>query len=173
MHARNRHIALSGMFIAMGLILPALFHAVGLGSIFMPMFWPVAMAAFFLPWTFSFLVAVLTPLLSFMLTGMPPASPPILHMMIAELAGLALTIALLHGRVQWGLFWILLAGLAVSRVLCFFSAMGLATVMGLPAAWSAWAMTVKGVPGLTVILLLLPLLLQRLTHETLFKEGKR
>ncbi len=172
-HMHNRHIALSGMFIAIGLILPTLFHAVGLGSVFMPMFWPVAMAAFFLPWTFALLIAVLTPLLSFMLTGMPPASPPILHLMIAELSTLALTVSLLYHRAKWGLFWPLFAGVLLSRVICFFSALWLANLFGLPASWSAWAMVVKGAPGLMAMLIVLPLLMQRLLHVTLVKEVKK
>ncbi|HPI73327.1 MAG TPA: ECF transporter S component [bacterium] len=170
LHVRNRHIALSGLFVALGLMLPALFHAVGLGSLFLPMFWPVALAGFFLPWPFAAAIAVLTPVLSSLLTGMPPVSPPILHLMVAELVSLALVVSLLYQTVRWNLFWILLAGLAVSRLVCFLAARMLAEWLGLPAAWSALAMVVKGVPGIMGMLLFLPLLARRLKQETLFSD---
>lgn len=170
LHARNRYIALSGLFVALGLMLPALFHAMGLGSVFLPMFWPVALAGFFLPWPFAAAVAGLTPILSSLMTGMPPVSPPILHLMVAELISLALVVALLHQTVRWGLFWILLTGLAVSRLVCFFAARVLAEWLGLPASWSALAMVAKGVPGIIGMLLLLPLLTRRLQQETLFSD---
>ncbi len=170
LHVRNRSIALSGLFVALGLMLPALFHAMALGSVFLPMFWPVALAGFFLPWPFAAAVAVLTPMLSSLLTGMPPVSPPILHLMVAELFSLALVVALLCQTVRWSLFWILLTGLAVSRLVCFFAARVLAEWLGLPASWSALAMVAKGVPGIISMLLLLPLLTRRLKQVTLFAD---
>ncbi|NLP11879.1 ECF transporter S component [bacterium] len=172
LHARNRHIALSGLFVALGLMLPALFHAVGLGSVFLPMFWPVALAGFFLPWPFAVAVAVLTPIVSSLLTGMPPVSPPILHLMMAELISLALVVTLLYQTVRWGLFWILLAGLSVSRLVGFLAARVLAEWLGLPASWSALAMVVQGVPGMVGMLLLLPLLTRRLKQENLFSDRR-
>lgn len=43
----TRNIVLSALFIALGIIIPILFHAVGMGSVFLPMHIPVILAGFF------------------------------------------------------------------------------------------------------------------------------
>ena len=46
----TRQLTVSGFFIALGLILPMLFHlAGGMGVVFLPMHLPVLLAGFFLP----------------------------------------------------------------------------------------------------------------------------
>ena len=66
---RSRHIVLSALFITLGLVLPMLFHGLGLGRFFLPMFWPVAASGFFLTAPFCLAVGILTPWVSFLLTG--------------------------------------------------------------------------------------------------------
>ncbi len=165
-HVATRHITLSAFFIALGLVLPAVFHMIGIGSTFLPMFWPVAMAAFMVPWPFALAVAIGTPMLSSLLTGMPPVSPPILHMMVAELAVLALGIALFPSSRLRSPLWALSAGILASRLTGFFAALLLARLLGLPPTWSAAAMMIKGLPGVAVMLVLIPLLVKRLQPLT-------
>jgi hypothetical protein len=166
----TRHITLSSFFIALGLLLPMVFHLVGLGSAFLPMFWPVAMAAFLLPWPFALAVAVGTPILSSLMTGMPPISPPILQMMLAELSVLALVITLFPKSIARSPFWALAAGIFASRVIGFFSAMLLARILGLPPTWSAAAMMVKGLPGLAMMFFIIPILVKRLQQLKLERD---
>ena len=72
----TRQLTVSGFFIALGLILPMLFHlAGGMGVVFLPMHLPVLLAGFFLGPRFGLLVGIITPLLSSLLTGMPPLLP--------------------------------------------------------------------------------------------------
>ena len=53
-----------------------LFHlAGGMGVVFLPMHLPVLLAGFFLGPRFGLLVGIITPLLSSLLTGMPPLLP--------------------------------------------------------------------------------------------------
>jgi hypothetical protein len=158
----TRHITLSSLFIALGLLLPVVFHLIGIGSTFLPMFWPVAIAAFLLPWPYALSVALGTPILSSLLTGMPPVSPPILHMMLAELSALALAIALFPKGKKLSPFWALLAGILASRAIGFMAAMLLARLLGLPPTWSAAAMMIKGAPGLAIMFVLIPVLVKRL-----------
>jgi uncharacterized membrane protein YuzA (DUF378 family) len=160
--AVTRHITLSSFFIALGLLLPMVFHLIGIGSTFLPMFWPVAIGAFLLPWPYALSVALGTPILSSLLTGMPPVSPPILHMMLAELSALALVIALFPKNKGQAPFWALLAGILVSRAVGFMAAMLLARLLGLPPTWSAAAMMIKGLPGLAIMIVLIPVLVKRL-----------
>jgi hypothetical protein len=169
----SNHITLSALFTALGIVLPVAFHAIGLGKAFLPMFWPVAAAGFFLPAVPALLVAVLTPVLSFVLTGMPPVSPPVLHVMTVELACLAAVTVLLARFTRWGLFWVLLAALTLSRITLYFSSRLLAPVLGLPAGWVSLASVLNGLPGIAVMLALVPALVGRLLHQPVWKARRK
>jgi hypothetical protein len=151
-----RDLTLGALFLALAVLFPILFHAAGLGSVFLPMYWPVAAAGFFLPLWPAVSVGMLAPLLSFLLTGMPPVSPPILHIMAAELFCLAGCTSLLHRRTRLGLFWIVLIALASSRAVQFLAARILAPFFGLPADWISIASVLSGLPGAAAILVLVP-----------------
>ena len=82
---KTKKMILSALFIAIGLILPMIFHAVNLsGSIFSPMHLPVMLGGFLLGPTYGAIIGVITPVLSSILTGMPPIMP-IMPMMALEL----------------------------------------------------------------------------------------
>ena len=91
---------LSGLFIALGVIVPILFHMVGLGSFMLPMFWPLCLGAFMLSPAFAILIGILTPLISMLLTGMPPA--PVSYLMAPELAVACGLISMLKYKFNWG-----------------------------------------------------------------------
>jgi hypothetical protein len=171
MTPRTQKITLSAMFVALGVLFPILFHAAGLGSLFLPMFWPVAAAGFFLPVSFSLLVGVLTPVLSFLLTGMPP--PPILQIMIPELAILAFVTCILYRKAGLAVWPSLFIGLAASRVILFLFAGLFGEMLGLPPRWASAAMLIKSLPGVIAILVLVPPLAGRLKHETVFRWRKK
>ena len=91
---KTKHIVLTGLFIALGLVLPMAFHSIpNAGSIFLPMHIPVLLCGLVCgPW-FGLGCGALTPLLSSLATGMPPAA--ILPGMLCELAVYGLTAGLL------------------------------------------------------------------------------
>ena len=83
--SNTRNMILSGFFMAIGLLLPSIFHLIGgAGPIFLPMHIPVLIAGFFLPPFYAAFVGLLTPVLSSLLTGMPVLYP-ILPIMMGEL----------------------------------------------------------------------------------------
>lgn len=168
MISRIRQITWSAVFVALGVFLPFVFHGVGLGSMFLPMFWPLAAAGFFLEAPFPFLAGLLTPLLSTMVSGMPP--PPILYKMMAELAILGGCTGLMYRGTRLGIFWILASGLIVSRGAALLGAALLAPVLGLPPGLYAFATLVEGLPGTVAMLVLLPPVLRRLTHHPVFRR---
>jgi hypothetical protein len=163
---RTSHITLSAPFIAMGVLLPVLFHSVGLGPMFLPMFWPVAISAFFLPIPYAGAVGLLTPLVSSFITGMPP--PPILYKMIFELAILAFIIRWFYQKTRYGLFWILAAGLIVSVLAGFAGSMAVSFIVNLPPELYALVTLVRGFPGIAVMFVILPAILKRIKREPLF-----
>jgi hypothetical protein len=80
-----------------------LFHAVGLGKVFMPMYLPILALGLLVSWQVALVVGCATPLLSAILTGMPPLAPPIAGLMACELGALAMVASLVraHGLGVW------------------------------------------------------------------------
>lgn len=170
MKQTTRKMTVTAMFLAMGLLLPMLFHSIGLGGSFLPMFWPTAAGAFFLSVPHALLLGLLTPLFSSLMTGMPSFSPPIVYMVMAELFTLNLIIGLLHDRTQWGVFWILFAGLLTSRFALVLIAGLVASWFGLPARLFSIATVVQSLPGILLMLAIIPILVSRIKKERLFQR---
>ncbi|NLJ40207.1 MAG: ECF transporter S component [Clostridiales bacterium] len=126
----TRNIVFTGLFIALGIILPYFTgHIQAWGSALLPMHIPVLLAGFVCGWPYGLVTGLVTPFLSSFLTSMPPV--PVALVMTFELAaygfmaGLmykilpkkngsvywALIIAMLAGRVVWGLASLLITGL--------------------------------------------------------------
>ena len=172
MPGMTQKLTLSAVFLSLGVLLPMLFHAIGLGSIFLPMFWPVAATGYFLPLSLAVFVGALTPVLSFLLTGMPPVAPPILQVMIPELIVLAAVVRLLYRKAGLAIWPSLFLGLLVSRAVLFLTAGLIGRTLGLPPKWASTAMLLKSLPGVVAILILVPPFVGRLLHEPLFRRRR-
>lgn len=158
---------------ALGILVPIVFHAIGLGALFLPMFWPIAIGAFFLPPGLALLVGMLTPLLSTLLTGMPPISPPIVLVMMAELGALALVIAVLRGYCRLPDILVLFIALLGSRIVLFLVLISLIPLLGIPSGALSTALVLRGVPGILVILIVVPILLYALRRVLVSGEWNR
>ncbi len=153
---------LAGMLLSGALALPILFHALGLGSAFMPMFYPLALAGFLVATPLAMIVGVSAPLLSALFTGMPPFYPPIAFIMMAE--GLLFT-ALPRPSQRFLRLpdWLaLLVVLLLDRVLLYALVQAMAKFMDLPPRLLGWAAVVRGLPGLALMLAVLPWLIPHL-----------
>lgn len=72
MRKETEKIVLSGLFIAMGIVLAPLFHAAGIGSAISPLHFPVLLAGIIVGWKYALAIGILTPLLSFLMPfGIP------------------------------------------------------------------------------------------------------
>lgn len=86
MDVKTNKLVKAGLFIAFGLIIPTIFHTVGMaGEIFLPMHLPVLLCGFLLGGRYGLIAGLITPLLSSVLTGMPPIFPVSISMAL-ELA---------------------------------------------------------------------------------------
>ena len=84
--AETKKMAVGGLLIAVGILLPQVFHLAGgsaMGTLFLPMHLPVLLGGFLLGPLFGGTVGLLTPLVSCLLTGMPAAA--VLPTMAVEL----------------------------------------------------------------------------------------
>jgi len=148
---------LAGLLLSAALVLPVFFHLLGLGSAFMPMFYPLALAGFLVVPPLAMIVGVAAPLLSALLTGMPPFYPPIAFIMMAE--GLLFT-ALprpLQRLLRLPDWLALLIVLVLDRVLLLALVQAMAGFMELPPRLLGWAAVVRGLPGLALMLAVLAL----------------
>lgn len=159
MRKQTQQLTLSAMFIALAVLFPMLFHTVNLGTVFLPMFWPVAAAAFFLNLPLVLAVAVLSPLLSSLMTGMPPISPPILPMLMAELVGLGIVIHFCYKKLNWSILLSLFLGLIFTRIILLFTIYVAAPIIGLPRQVFSISMLTHGWTGLATIFIFLPIFL--------------
>lgn len=75
MRNETRNIVLTAVFMALGVLLPQIFHLVGLGIPYSPMHLPVLIGGFILGWKYGLIIGVVTPLLSSAFTGMPAIFP--------------------------------------------------------------------------------------------------
>ncbi len=158
---KSKEIVLSGLFIALGLLVPMLFHAVGgAGPVFLPMHLPVLVGGFILSPKFAVLVGLSTPLLSSVLTGMPVLMP-MAPIMMAELGIYGLTVSLLKGKVvNNGIT--LISAMILGRISAVFMVTVLVKIIGIkfapPVTFIIGAVT-TGIPGIIIQLIFIPILL--------------
>jgi len=147
---------LAGLLLAAAVALPVLFHLLGLSSAFMPMFFPLVLAGFLIATPLAMITGVAAPLVSALLTGMPPFYPPIAFIMMAEgllFTGLPRPLQRLLRAPDW---LVLLVVLLLDRVLLLLMARGMAAFMDLPPTLLGWAAVLSGLPGLALMLAVLP-----------------
>lgn len=161
--------------IALCYVLPLAFHAVGAGTVFTPMHIPVLLCGLLCGWGYGAVCGICGPVLSSLLTGMPPAAA--LVSMIPELCiyGLAsgLLLRFIHTKYTYADLYIALVGAmllgrvagGIAKVLFLFSG-GQSIVFA--ALLSSYF--VESLPGIAIQLVLLPTLVFALMKAKLIPE---
>lgn len=154
---KPRDLAYCAVFGAAALLLPTVFHAIQLGRVFMPMYLPLVLLAFYVPPGPAALTALLIPVLSGAVTGMPPFYPPVAPVMSLELALMAAVIGGLRKAAPRLPSWAALAvTLALGRVTAAALSYAAAAVMGLPAGFVAGISLLSGWPGILLMMVVIP-----------------
>lgn len=164
-----RRLSTAALLMAAAVLLPQLFHLVGgpaAGSIFLPMHLPVFLAGIFIGPYYAAAVGLLSPLLSFLMTGMPPAA--LLPFMMVELTCYGLISGFLSRKGFHTLLCLISAqiGGRLVEAAVLFAAAALFHVNVSPAAM-VFAATVTGLPGIAIQLVLIPaavVLLRKVDH---------
>lgn len=160
-----RFIPLASLFATLGVIFPIFFHLVGLGSAFLPMFIPVIMGATLLPPSIAVAVAIITPLVSFFLTGMPPIYPPMLIIIILELIVISLICSVFYGKKKLPIIWILLIAMIIDRLLLFGMIQLITKQLGFSEQLFSFGVIFYDIPGILLILIIIPLSLKFLRSK--------
>lgn len=162
MQNRTKQLLLAGFFIGLGLTIPIIFHSLAIGPVFLPMHLPILLGGFMLSPFYAFLVGAITPLLSNLLTGMPPFFPTAIQMTF-ELAVYGLSISYFYQRFHKSLFFSLLSGMLAGRIIAGIVNYLLLTGF-LNKAFSIkiflTASFVTSIPGIILQLILIPLLIK-------------
>lgn len=156
----TRKLVMAALCVALGVILPVAFHGIPrAGSIFLPMHIPVLLCGLACGWPYGLGCGILAPLLSSLITGMPPAA--MLPAMVCELAAYGLISGVLSQVVRTGkrgadLYIQLIGAMLIGRVVygvmnaLVFSAGDYSMAVFLTAAF------VTALPGIVIQLVVLP-----------------
>lgn len=158
---KTKQITLTGLFIALGVLIPIAFHMVGSGPALLPMHLPALLAGLFLGPLPGLIVGLSSPVLSCFLTGMPPPLP-LAPIMAGELGVYGLTSGWLHRRQRLSPFVSLLTSMIAGRMTAGLVVAVLAGVFGftqLRPVFFVKAAVTTGLPGIVLQFLLLPPLL--------------
>lgn len=159
-----KNIVFTALCLAIGIIIPVFFHlmAPGIGSVFLPLHIPVLICGLVSGAGYGGILGLMLPILSSMLTGMPPLYPVAIAMML-ELCTYGAVSGLLHKRynVYISLIGAMLAGRAVS---------GAAMTVLLGFAGKSYSFTafivssfVTALPGIAIQIIFIPILVKILT----------
>ncbi len=171
-----KKLTYGGIFIALGILLPIAFHWVGLGRTFLPMHIPILLAGFFAGPLTAAMVGVITPLLSSVLTGMPPLAPTGL-MMAVELPIYGLLVGAAYHRWSLGKIPALLSAVLAGRLvygLLMWLALPLFGLEGIHPLYPIGAGLIGSLPGVLLQLVLVPAtvsLLEQVPSLSVAKEG--
>jgi len=148
-----RQVVIASFLCAAGIVVPMIFHAVGLGRMFLPMHLPILIAGLVLPWREAVITGLVTPWASALITGMPPM--PTAVIMSIELAALA-GIASLLVAARLPLWAASLLAIAARACVTWLATSLLAKWFGLPHQVAGWAAVAAGAPGMLIQLVFAP-----------------
>lgn len=172
MKATVKNMILSALFIALGLILPVVFHAFGAGPVFLPMHIPVLLCGFVCGGGYGAFVGLVLPFLSSVTMGMPPIYPTAIAMAF-ELCTYGLVTGLLFRKLNWNLYVSLVLGMLAGRAVS-----GVANAILLGVSGQAYGIQafltsafVTGLPGMIIQLIFVPLIVMILLKTKLITRN--
>ncbi|MFW6034731.1 MAG: ECF transporter S component [Halothermotrichaceae bacterium] len=170
MKITTRKLMLMSIFIALGIVLPIGLHlfGTGLASIISPMHIPVLIAGLVLGPVSGLIVGAVTPLLSSLITGMPPVLP-MLPIMFVELSLYGLLTGYLFKNKKLNIYLSLIISMIIGRIgtgVVVWSLVHIFNITNLPANPLLFieGTIVKGLPGIIIQLILIPIVVKYLKH---------
>lgn len=165
-----KRLTLTALNVALCVVLPMAFHIIpNAGSVMLPMHIPVLLCGLVCGWQYGLLCGILGPLVSSVLTAMPPAA--ILPGMMVECGMYGCVGGLMMERVRTGslygdLYICLPVAMLAGRVI---SGIVKAAILTPGLSFTAWATAsfVTALPGISIQLILLPTLVVALTRANL------
>lgn len=176
-----KNFTLSAMFMAIGLILPLFTGQIPqIGNMLLPMHIPVLLCGLICGWQYGLTVGFILPLLRYMIFGMPILFPTGIAMTF-ELATYGLVIGWIYGHSKWqcvvALYRSLIIAMLAGRVVW---GVARTILMGFGGQEFSWAMFITGgfvtaIPGIIVQLILIPAIMIALNRTGLvvFRKNQK
>ena len=155
---------------ALCLVLPMAFHSVpNAGSIFLPMHIPVLLCGLICGWPYGGVCGLIGPLISSLVTGMPPAA--MLPSMMVEccMYGFATGLLMKYVRTKHSmadLYISLVSAMVAGRLVAGLAKAWIFTPGVSPFAWVTTSL-ITGIPGIVIQLVLMPMVVFALTRAKL------
>lgn len=160
LNSKTREIILAGLFVAMGIVLPSLFHLTGIsGKVFLPMHIPALVAGFFISPPIAFLIGFITPYLNSLVTGMPPLFPMAVIMSF-EIGLYSLSASIYSKKTKLNTILSLILAMITGRIGGGLIAYILSTFFGvkIKALMFIKGSILTGLPGIIIQLILIPII---------------
>lgn len=164
-----KQISLSALFISLGIVIPFLFHQFGLaGRIFLPMHLPVFFAGILIGPLSGVIAGLTSPVLSFLLTGMPP--PYAVPLMALELPAYGFSIGLFYRYFKIPLLISLILSMLLGRIAFATGILIIGAFVKLPISFISFleASFITGLPGIVLQLIFVPALSSKLRRSPVF-----
>ncbi len=168
--SKTNKITVTGVLIALGVLIPSTFHLFGqVGSIFCPMHIPVLLCGMLCGGPYGAVCGLIVPLLSALISGMPPIYPVGVSMML-ELATYGLVAGIAYPKMKKiypALITAMLAGRAVygvvNTILYGVAGNGYSLELFVSGAF------ITAFPGIVIQLVLIPVLITALKRAAVFR----
>lgn len=172
--SHTKHLVVTAFCLALCVVLPMAFHAIGAGQAFLPMHIPVLLCGFLCGWPYGAFCGLLGPLLSSVFTGMPAFFPNMPAMML-ELCAYGVLTGLLYRRMGLNLYLSLICAMLGGRAVSGAANALLLGIAGRPYGLSVFlsASFVTALPGILIQLVAVPLLVAALQRAGLVEKPRR
>ena len=171
-----KKMVLTAFFMALGVILPFIVMQIpGVGNMLLPMHIPIILCGFLCGGSYGFVAGLIVPLLMSVVFGMPGLMPTAVAMS-CELAVYGLVTGLLYQRIRQkrgGIYISLVVAMLAGRVVWGLVSFGLYHVLGNLFTWKLFAAQafLNAIPGIVIQLILIPALVYRLKNTEVIKDN--
>ncbi|MFR8230581.1 MAG: ECF transporter S component [Anaeromassilibacillus sp.] len=175
-HRQAVRLTTTALCIALGLLLPTVFHVfgTGAGTALLPMHLPVLLCGLLCGWQYGAACGILVPLFSSILTGMPPIFPTGASMMV-ELCAYGVLTGLFYQTLHQKLYVSLVGAMLGGRVIYGLVNAVFMGVAGKPYGFAAFlsGAFLTAWPGILLQLIVVPLLVFTLQKSGLWSRTLR
>ncbi len=175
-----RTIAAAALICALSVVVPQIFHLIGgkaMGNALLPMHLPVLLGGYLLNPAAAMVCGMLSPILSFFITGMPPM--PRLLFMVFELGAYGLFTSLFARKCRLPVFLSLPLSMLCGRAVYFLAAVFALHILhieitGMSSAPAAVVTAVTtGIPGIILQIVVIPALIAALRKAKVISYAPR
>ncbi|NMB96124.1 MAG: ECF transporter S component [Clostridiaceae bacterium] len=172
----TKNIVLSGLFIALGLVMPFLTAQIpSIGSKLLPMHIPILLCGFICGWPYGLIVGFIVPLFRSMLFGMPPMFPTAVAMAF-ELAAYGLVAGLVYQllpkKKAVSVYVSLIISMLCGRIVWGFVSLILYGIRGNAFTWEMFAAGafINAIPGIIIQIVIIPVIIMILEKAKLISN---